>query len=203
MSKLIVSHPDLPQRPNRAKPKAAASPPELVAEPVSGPPPELVVELERLRAKFGHVVFQAAVTALPEKTGLLLLAERTKRRGPGRPKINANAHLLQMAFLIAVEGIAPWRAANRVLIDAGVPERLLDSHARTLQRKFREEGGEAAVAAAQKILERVPPIDKLSDALTSFKNAIEECKKAAQRVGVSYRTAFAEITTILHKIASK
>jgi hypothetical protein len=190
-------------RPRRTKPKAAASPPELVAEPVSGPPPELVVELERLRAKYGDVVFQAAVTALPEKTGLVLLAERTKRRGPGRPKINANAHLLQMAFLIAVEGIAPWPAAKRVLIDAEVPEHRLDSDARTLQRKFREECGEATVAAAQKILEIVTPSDKLSDALTSFKNAIEECMKAAQRVGVSYRTASAEITTILNKIPSK
>jgi hypothetical protein len=203
VSKLIVSHPDLPQRPSRANPKTAASPPELVAELVSGPPPELVAELTRLRAKYGDVVFQAAVTALPEKTGLLLLAERTKRRGPGRPKINANAHLLQMAFLIAGEGIAPWRAAKRVLIDTGVPEHRLDSDARTLQRKFREEGGKAAVARAQKILKLVTPSDKLSDALTSFKNAIEECMKAAQRAGVSYRTAFTEITTILNKIPLK
>ena len=44
---------------------------------------------------------------------------------------------------------------------------------------------------------------KFSDALTSCKNAIEECMKAAQRLGVSYRTAFAEITTILNKISPK
>ena len=80
---------------------------------MSGPPPELVAELTRLRAKYGDVVFQAAVTALPEKTGLLLLAERTKRRGPGRPKKKAHeSAMLQMAQIIATG--ASVRAASRV-----------------------------------------------------------------------------------------